>query len=209
MIQFEPEPNGYKKPKVNSRKSILQPWRWRVVYIGYLVMVVILTILILIMGGKADGRTHTEPYTITITEAEIEAADAKKSMEAAIQEDDTIYPEDSIITSRASREPIIMECTAYTMREEECGKAPDDPWYGITSSGVPVTPWHTVAADPSIPFGTRLYVPYFSDMPNRGIFVVEDRGGAITEGCMDIYMEDLGAALEFGRRDLEVYVLGE
>lgn len=209
MIQFEPEPNGYKKPKVNSRKSILQPWRWRVVYIGYLVMVVILTILILIMGGKADGRTHTEPYTITITEAEIEAADAKKSMEAAIQEDDTIYPEDSIITSRASREPIIMECTAYTLREQECGKAPGDPGYGITASGASVEPWHTIAAPQSIPFGTRIYIPYFSDAPNGGVFTVQDRGGAVVEGCLDIYMESLEDALQFGRRDLEVYILGE
>lgn len=102
---------------------------------------------------------------------------------------------------------MIFEVTAYTLREEECGKSPDDPYYGITASGKKVKAWHTVAAPKDIPFGTKIYIPYFKDKPNKGIFVVEDRGGAIKGNRLDVYMESLSEALEFGRRKLEVYIL--
>jgi len=52
-----------------------------------------------------------------------------------------------------------------------------------------------------MPFGTKLYIPYFDQH-----FVCEDRGGAIKEGKLDIYMKDLDKALEFGRRKLQVKV---
>ena len=113
------------------------------------------------------------------------------------------------VTSRGADRSVMMECTAYTSRPEECGKTPDDPWYGITASGAHVEPWHTVAASKDIPFGTRLYIPYFKDKPNGGIFVVQDRGGMIGPGHLDIYMEDLKRAKEFGRRTIEVYFIGE
>ena len=103
----------------------------------------------------------------------------------------------------------VFEVTAYTLREEECGKTPDHPEYGITVSGKYVTEWQTIAGPKSIPFGTKVYIPFFKDKPNEGWFVVEDRGDAITEGHFDVYMEDLSEALNFGRRKLEVYILAE
>lgn len=103
----------------------------------------------------------------------------------------------------------IFEVTAYTLREEECGKAPDHPEYGITASGKYVTAWQTIAGPKSLPFGTKVYIPFFKDKPNGGWFIVEDRGGAIVEGHLDVYMENLSEALNFGRRKLEVYILEE
>ena len=103
----------------------------------------------------------------------------------------------------------IYEITAYTLREEECGKPKEHPEYGITASGKYVTAWQTIAGPKSIPFGTKVYIPFFKDKPNEGWFVVEDRGGAITEGRFDVYMEDLSEALDFGRRKLEVYIFEE
>jgi 3D (Asp-Asp-Asp) domain-containing protein len=100
-----------------------------------------------------------------------------------------------------------MNVSAYTLREQECGKSEDDANYGITASGEQVKEWYTVAAPKSIPFGTKLYIPYFANSPNKGIFVVQDRGGAIKEGHLDIYMRNLQDALNFGRRYLEVYVI--
>lgn len=97
--------------------------------------------------------------------------------------------------------------SAYTLREQECSRGATDPLYGTTASGARVIEWYTVAASRDIPFGTRLYIPYFKDKPNHGIFVVQDRGGAITKGHLDIYMKDLPAALKFGRQKLDVYVL--
>lgn len=99
--------------------------------------------------------------------------------------------------------------TAYTLRLSECGKTPDHPEYGITASGEQVQEWYTIAAPPSIPFGTKIYIPYFKDKPNGGIFVVKDRGAAIKEGRLDIYMEDLQEALAFGKRQLNITILGE
>lgn len=103
--------------------------------------------------------------------------------------------------------PHTFNVTAYTLRKEECGKAPNHQDYGVTASGEKVAEWYTAAAPKSIPFGTVLYIPYFKDKPNKGIFVVRDRGSAITEGHLDIYMEEYSEALKFGRQDLEVYVL--
>jgi 3D (Asp-Asp-Asp) domain-containing protein len=38
-------------------------------------------------------------------------------------------------------------------------------------------------------------------------FVVEDRGGAITDNHLDIYMERLEDAREFGRKDMYVFII--
>lgn len=100
----------------------------------------------------------------------------------------------------------VMNISAYTLAEEECGKSPDHPEYGITASGAYVKEWHTIAAGKNIPFGTRIYIPYFKDQPNGGIFTVEDRGGAIGSNNIDVYMVDKSDALSFGRRNLEVYI---
>lgn len=92
------------------------------------------------------------------------------------------------------------EVTAYTLAE--CGKTPDHPLYGITASGAKVKEGHTIAAPPDIPFGTKIYIPYFDT-----IFTVEDRGGAIKGDRLDVYMKDVSEALEFGRRRLDVIIL--
>ncbi|GAB6170594.1 hypothetical protein JCM15765_08690 [Paradesulfitobacterium aromaticivorans] len=106
----------------------------------------------------------------------------------------------------------VMECTGYTDGKESTGKTPADPAYGQTASQTKTEEWYTVAAGPELPFGTKVYIPYFKDKPNRGIFVVEDRG--VGSGHMDIYLGDPSVdetavirALEFGRRQLEVWIL--
>jgi 3D (Asp-Asp-Asp) domain-containing protein len=92
---------------------------------------------------------------------------------------------------------VLMNVTAYTASVEECGKTD-----GITASGEKVQEHHTLAAGPSIPFGTKIYIPEFMKT-----FVVEDRGGAITDNHLDIYMERLEDAREFGRKDMYVFIL--
>jgi 3D (Asp-Asp-Asp) domain-containing protein len=99
----------------------------------------------------------------------------------------------------------IMEVTAYW--EGSCGKAPDDPEYGITASGEYVQEWYTVAAGPELPFGAQIYIPYFAEMPNNGVFTVADRGGSIKDGCIDVYMKDYASCMEFGRQWLEVWLV--
>jgi hypothetical protein len=67
-----------------------------------------------------------------------------------------------------------------------------------------VQQWRTVAAGPDIPIGTRVFIPDLSDKPNGGIFIVEDRGGAISNAHLDVFMESLWEARNWGRRHLEV-----
>jgi 3D (Asp-Asp-Asp) domain-containing protein len=101
----------------------------------------------------------------------------------------------------------VMEVTAYDLSVESCGKLPNHPEYGITASGEPVREWYSVAAGPELPFGTKIFIPYFAEMPNNGMFTVQDRGSAVKNGCIDVYMEDNAACWEFGRRELEVWVM--
>jgi 3D (Asp-Asp-Asp) domain-containing protein len=122
----------------------------------------------------------------------------------------TVQQEERAVSRGEPRgERRIMEVTAYDLSYQSCGKYPDDPLYGITASGRYVEEWNTIAAGPELPFGTKVYIPYFKDAPNEGIFTVHDRGGAIKNGRIDVYMESYKDCMEFGRRQLEVYILSE
>ena len=102
---------------------------------------------------------------------------------------------------------VTLNTSAYTA--STCDKKPTDPGYGITASGAYVKEWYTVAAGKSYPLGTIIYIPYFKDKPNGGWFVVQDRGGAIKDNKLDVYMDTYDACIKFGRRNLEchIYVL--
>jgi 3D (Asp-Asp-Asp) domain-containing protein len=104
---------------------------------------------------------------------------------------------------------LLVQATAYSLAVEDCEKEPDDPDYGITASGEEVENWHTIAADKSIPLGTKVYIPYFRDKPNKGLFVVDDRGGAIKGNKIDIYMSNREDAKKWGRRTLSIFILEE
>lgn len=94
-----------------------------------------------------------------------------------------------------------VECTAYTAGYESCGKLPNDPAYGITANGNKVRKG-IVAADTSIlPFGTKVYIE------GLGVFVVDDTGGDIKGNRIDIYMEDMSAAINFGRQYRKLIIL--
>lgn len=91
--------------------------------------------------------------------------------------------------------------TAYTAGYESTNKRPGDPGYGITASGATVQEGKTIACPPSLPFGTNIHIPELNET-----YVCEDRGSAITNGHLDIYIEDLDDALEFGVQQLQVKV---
>lgn len=97
-----------------------------------------------------------------------------------------------------------LNTSAYTA--STCGKDPSSPGYGITSSGARATAWYTVAAGSAYPVGTIIYIPYFASKPNGGWFVVQDRGGAIKNNKLDVYMDTYRECEIFGRRNLECYI---
>lgn len=112
----------------------------------------------------------------------------------------------AIAKSVAGKEPKIVKMNVSAYTASTCGKSPSDPGYGITSSGVVATAWRTIAAGKGYPIGTVIYIPYFASEPNGGWFVVQDRGGAISNTRLDVYMDTYQDCINFGRRNLECYV---
>jgi murein DD-endopeptidase MepM/ murein hydrolase activator NlpD len=95
------------------------------------------------------------------------------------------------------------EITAYTAGKESTGKEPGDPGYGITASGKPVRPNHTIAADWTV-------IPAGSIVKIEGLepyYVVEDAGSDIKGNRIDIYMPELEDALQFGRQKRRVWIM--
>lgn len=88
--------------------------------------------------------------------------------------------------------------TAYTI--DTCGKTPSHPAYGITATGHKAIPGRTIAVDPSvIPLGTLVLI--------NGIeYIADDTGRAIKGNRVDICMESISEANNFGRQLVEVYV---
>lgn len=73
----------------------------------------------------------------------------------------------------------------------------------MTASGKSAhTPWGC-AAGPEIPFGSQIIV---KDGPWKGVYTVDDRGGAITRGHIDLRLKDHDTCIAWGRRTLPVIV---
>ena len=71
---------------------------------------------------------------------------------------------------------------------------------GVTALGTKAKPG-TIAADTAVfPFGTRMRIPGYGDG------VVEDRGGAIEGGKIDLFFKSHKEALEWGRQTVTVEV---
>jgi 3D (Asp-Asp-Asp) domain-containing protein len=95
------------------------------------------------------------------------------------------------------------EITAYTAGYESTQKQKGEPGYGITASGAPVREGQTVACPSSMVFGTVVKIE------GLGERICQDRGGAITEGHIDVYMTDLDDARAFGRQSRKVRIIKE
>ena len=90
---------------------------------------------------------------------------------------------------------LTMEASAYTPF--------DDGQSGITYTGIPAKRG-IVAVDPRvIPLGTRVFIPGY------GVALAADTGGYIKGERIDLCIEDYNEAIQFGRRNLEVYILAE
>lgn len=112
----------------------------------------------------------------------------------------------SLASKVANKTPVKKTLNASAYTASTCGKSPSSPSYGITSSGAKATAWYTVAAGKGYEIGTIIYIPYFKNKPNGGWFVVQDRGGAISNNKLDIYMSTYNECIKFGRRNLECYI---
>ena len=102
--------------------------------------------------------------------------------------------------------PIVKTLNTSAYTASTCDKKPTDKGYGVTASGSKVKSWYTVAAGKAYPMGTIIYIPALKNKPNGGWFVVQDRGGAIKNNKLDIYMSTYNECIQFGRKNLECYI---
>lgn len=93
--------------------------------------------------------------------------------------------------------------TAYTAGFESTGKKASHPMYGITFSGLKAKEGRTIAVDPAIiPLGSTVFIE------GIGIRKAEDIGSAIRGSRIDVFMNDLNEAQEFGvKKNVKVYLL--
>jgi 3D (Asp-Asp-Asp) domain-containing protein len=95
------------------------------------------------------------------------------------------------------RQPLAMEATAYDPGPKSCGK-----WAsGYTATGVKAEKGVVAVDDRVIPMGSRLYIPEY------GFALAADRGSAIKGMRIDLCYPTYEEAIQFGRRDIKVYLL--
>lgn len=108
---------------------------------------------------------------------------------------------------------IEVKATAYCLCKKCCGKNPDSPNYGKTSSGIKIIPgtgMKVIAVDPNvIPLNSKVYVEGLNGAWDYGTAIAADTGSAIKNNKIDLYMDTHKEALEWGRKTVKVYVLGE
>lgn len=118
--------------------------------------------------------------------------------------------EQVIATSRGNtryKKVITMNASAYDSGYASTGKRPGHKYYGITASGTKARPG-VVAVDPRvIPLGTKLYIESLDGTKDYGFAVAEDTGGAIKGNKIDLYFNTYNECINFGRRNVKVYVL--
>ena len=89
-----------------------------------------------------------------------------------------------------------INASAYTAAADECGKSD-----GITASGLKVAEHRTLACPANLPFGAKIHIDGMGD------YTCEDRGGAIVDNHIDIYMQTKAEAFAFGRRLLTAEIV--
>ncbi len=82
----------------------------------------------------------------------------------------------------------------------------------VTASRKEPRAYETIAADPQIRFGTRVYIDVLRNTKNGGVFTVEDRGGEIVGNKIDVYTGvGLSSARAMGSVDStfqDIWILG-
>ena len=94
-----------------------------------------------------------------------------------------------------------MSASAYTLAPCCVGGKPGSPYYGLTASGMKAGVG-VVAVDPNvIPLGSELFIAGY------GYAIAGDTGGAIKGMKIDLFFNTLDECYQFGRRNLDVYVI--
>lgn len=175
------------------------------------VALIIATVTSIILGGVAVYGTSYETKDIQTNESEQLEDGPSRNSDSLSKNDISMEDTSSDINdskySFADIDNILIpvgefKVTAFTAGYESTGKTPDHPAYGITASGKRVKENHTIASDWDVlPPGTVVYIE------DVGIRTVEDRGGKVKDNHIDLYIEGLDEALEWGVQYKEVWMI--
>ncbi len=117
------------------------------------------------------------------------------------------------VTSRGMpfkyNEIIIMEATAYDLSFQSTGKNSTHPAYGITYSGTKAHPGIVAVDKRVIPLGSKLYIESLDSTGDYGFASAEDTGSDIKANRIDLFISDHSKAMQYGRRNVRVYVLND
>ncbi len=146
--------------------------------------------------GVETGREVIAEKVITPAKAEIVEVGTKK----ANLDDYTIAYNGTVTTSRSGTLSYsrVVTCNATAYDAVSCGKIPGQ---ARTATGIIATRG-VIAVDPSfIPLGTKVFVEGY------GYAIAADTGGAIKGNIIDLFMDSRAEALQWGRRNVTVYIL--
>lgn len=105
-----------------------------------------------------------------------------------VEKSDTGDGSASINPDSGFKGSMVVSATAYTATGNN------------TASGTVPQSGRTIATWGGIPFGTKVYIPALG-----GTYIVEDRGGAVGYGIIDIYMDSEEECEIWGRQNIEIY----
>lgn len=148
----------------------------------------------------AIGFTVVFPSTVFADGVEHPTSSEQLAIDLMVEEiQNSSVPYGAFPESAEREAPVTMTVTA-TAYTSEIWQTDSTPF--ITASGTTVR--HGVIAANFLPIGTKVKIPdYYGDQ----IFVVEDRMNQRYYYRVDIWMEDIGEARQFGVRniDIEIY----
>lgn len=147
------------------------------------------------VDGICGPKTQAELKKKNLKKASEAAKETEAREKAARERERKKAAHDKELYERAMQEGTVVyvSATAYSAYDPGCSP--------YTASGTRLRRG-IIAVDPSfLPLGTRVYIPGYGEA------VAEDTGGAIVGNIIDIAFDTHEEALEFGRQDLEIYIL--
>ncbi|MYL19335.1 LysM peptidoglycan-binding domain-containing protein [Halobacillus litoralis] len=157
---------------------------------------------------KVDGQKAAETSTAPAEESTVKSSESSQksssssnasAKETSAESTEAVQANTNKGTSNDVVKEITAEATAYTANCTGCS--------GVTATGIDLNAnpnQKVIAVDPNvIPLGSKVYVEGY------GTAIAGDTGGAINGNRVDLYMQDRGDALDFGRQTVKVQVLAD
>lgn len=160
---------------------------------------IILTITVLCVD--AESSDTEEAYAPVVVEIIPGVEDSVPGVDVNAEAQEPVTYEDWFRENAISAGEFKLTHYCAEERTHICGTGD-----GITSTGVPVTPYWTCAVDPSvIPYGAEVMVDYGDRVE---FWKAQDCGGSVKGNHLDLAVESHDEALEMGIKSATVYWVG-